>query len=177
MPATEDGSCRNPEGRCVDHQAGCRGSGGCRRPARDRNTGWRRIWRVGAPDGGHAVTGGYCGAFDRCVPPACCGGSTCRPPTCSSTGYWPLAWACSASSNATCRSALKCCDGCPDMRTRLSPRLRPPPAVTPDRRRRPGRKSRQGPRRRPERSRGKRWHSRLGPRARQGQNRPLQRIR
>ena len=33
------------------------------------------------------------------------------------TGYWQLVWACSASSNAKCPFALKCSDGCPDMRT------------------------------------------------------------
>ena len=89
-----------------------------------------------------------------CAHPACCGGSTCRPLTCSSTGYWQLAWACSASSNARRRSALKCSGGCPDTRTRLGsrhrrsrpvpgrlpqpdPRRQPPPTGTPDPRRQP----------------------------------------
>ena len=68
--------------------------------------------------------------------------STCRPPTCSSTGYWQLAWACSASSNAKCRSALKCSGGSPDMRTRLSPRRSPRQPV-------PGQLRKPDPRRQP----------------------------
>jgi predicted unusual protein kinase regulating ubiquinone biosynthesis (AarF/ABC1/UbiB family) len=56
------------------------------------------------------------------VHPAWCGGSTCRPPTSSSTGSWQLAWASSASSNAKYPSAPKCSNGCPDMQTRPSPR-------------------------------------------------------
>ena len=77
-----------------------------------------------------------------CVHPAFCGGSTCRLLTHSSTGYWQLVWACSASSNAKCPSALKCSDGCPDMRTQLSPRHSPSQPV-------PGQLPQPDPRRQP----------------------------
>ena len=89
-----------------------------------------------------------------------------------------LAWACSASSNAKCPSAPKCSGGCPDTRTRLSPRggpsqppqpnlrRQPPPTGTPDPRRQPGRRSRHGSRSQPARSRGKTRHSRLSRAAR-----------
>src|SRR5690349_21843624 len=101
-----------------------------------------------------------------CVHPASCGGSTCRPLTYSSTGYWHLVWACSASSNARRPSAPKCSRGCPDMRTRPSPRRgpsqpvpgqlpqpnprrQPPPTGTPDPRRQPPPTGTPDPRRQP----------------------------
>ena len=158
-------------------------------------TALRAFWyrwpsRPGRSRSGSAANGcapRRCG-HQPCGHPACCGGSTCRRLTYSSTGYWHLAWACSASSNAKRPSALKCCGGCPDTRTRLNPRRSPsqpvpgqlpspdprrplPPTGRPDPRRQPGRRGRPGPCRQPERSRGKRRPSQLRLRGQPGQNR------
>ena len=60
-----------------------------------------------------------------CVHPACCGGPTCRPPTYSSTGYWAagLGVLCQLGCDVPFRAEYSA--GCPDMRTRLSPRRSP----------------------------------------------------